>query len=250
MRSPESRQIMKIAEKSASQLLAIVLFLESLAITLAISGAMAAGHSPKAYFEEGGYMTILSCLQLLGGAFLAKKIFSSAKNSGDRILNRSSFFWRTSYLSLLFLTFDDAFEIHENIDKLIHFILKILFSFEETNISDLADDIIVGGYLLIFLIYVAKEWQAIQIFRDSFIYFKIGCLLTMGMVFFDTVSNNTLFLSMFTENSQIIKFWQIWIGTLEDSLKIYAGGFFLVAIYKCWHIAKSKVKQEKSELSY
>jgi len=236
---------MKIAKKPANQLLAIVLFLESLAIIIAISGAIAAGHSPKAYFEEGGYMTILSCFQLLGGAFIAKKIFLIVKKSGDFRLNKSSFFWRTSYISLSFLTFDDAFQIHENIDKLMHFILKILFGFEETNISDLADDIIVGGYLLVFFIYVAKEWQAIQTFRDSFIYFKIGCLFTMGMIFFDTFSNNTLFLSIFTESSQQSDFWQNWLGTLEDSLKIYAEGFFLIALYKCWQIAQSRVNPKK-----
>ena len=232
-------------KKSANQMLAIVLFLETLAITLSISGALAAGHSPKAYFEEGGYMSILSCLQLLGGAVLSKKIFLITKNSRDRVLNKSSFFWQTSYIGLSFLTFDDAFQIHEYIDKFMHFILKLLFNFEETNISDLADDVIVGGYLLFFLIYVAKEWQTIQVFKSSFIYSKIGCLLTVGMIFFDAISNNTLFISIFTENSQQNDFWQIWLGTLEDSLKIYAEGFFIIAIYKCWQIANLKVSQQQ-----
>lgn len=232
-----------IVKKSANQILFIVLFLESLAIVLAISGAIAAGHSPKAYFEEGGYMSILSCLQLLGGAFVSRKIFLIAKKSSDYTLNKSSLFWQTATFGLSFLTFDDAFQIHEYIDKLLHFLLNILFGFEETNISDLADDMIVGGYLLFLLVYVAKQWQAIQLFQNSFVYFKVGLGLTVLMIFLDIISNNTLFSSMFTENPEQEKLWEIWFGTLEDSIKIYAEGLFFVGIYKCWRTAKSIVSQ-------
>ncbi|MGD1921005.1 MAG: hypothetical protein ACFCAD_20280 [Pleurocapsa sp.] len=234
-----------LARKSTNQILFIVLFLETVALALAISGAIAAGHSSKAYFEEGGYMTILSCLQLLGGAFVAKKVFTIAKNASNPVLSKSSLFWRTVYLGLSFLTFDDAFQIHEYMDKFIHLLMKILFGLEETKISDLADDLIVGGYLLLFLIYVAKEWQTIKVFRDSFIYFKVGFILTVVMIFFDAVSNNTLFVSMVTDNPQQIKSWLIWFGTLEDSVKVYAGGLFLVGIYKCWRIAKLQTKNYK-----
>ena len=232
-----------IIKKSTNQILFAVLFLESLAIVLAISGAMAAGHSPKAYFEEGGYMSILSCLQLLGGAFISRKIFLIAKNSSNYILNKSISFWQTATFGLSFLTFDEAFQIHEYADKLLHFLLKILFDFEETNISDLADDMIVGGYLLFLVVYVAKKWQSIQLFQNSFVYFKVGIGLTVLMIFLDTISNNTLFSSMFTENLEQEKMWEIWFGTLEDCIKIYAGGLFFIGIYQCWKTAKLMVRQ-------
>lgn len=230
-----------LARKSTNQILFIVLFLETVALVLAISGAIAAGHSPKAYFEEGGYMTILSCFQLLGGAFISRRIFLIAQKSSEDTLNQSSLFWQTVYLGLSFLTFDDAFQIHEYIDKFFHFLLNILFAFEETKISDMADDIIVGGYLLFFLIYVAKQWQIIQLFKDSFVYFKVGFVLTAMMILLDAASNNVVFISIFTENIEQKKFWLVWLGTLEDSIKIYAGGLFLVGIYKCWRTAKSTV---------
>lgn len=218
-----------IANKSVRQILFIILFLETLAITLAIWGAIATGHSPKAYFEEGGYMTILSCLQLLFGAYLAKKIFSIAKNSVNPSLFKNRRFWQIVSIGLVFLAFDDAFGIHESIDRLLHSLLDI----QETDISDLADDLIVGGYLLVFLAYVASQWKAIQIFQRSFIYFQIGFVLTLIMIVFDAASNNRLFVSMLTDNSDRQRFLQIWFGTFEDSIKIYAEGLFIVGIYKC-----------------
>ena len=224
-----------IANKSVRQILFIVLFLETSAITLAIWGAMATGHSPKAYFEEGGYMTILSCLQLLFGAYLAKKILAIAKNSLNPCLFKNRRFWQIISIGLVFLAFDDAFKIHEYIDKLLH----ILLDFKETDISDLADDVIVGGYLLLFLVYVASQWKTIQIFQRSFIYFQVGFILTVVMIIFDAASNNTLFVSMLSDNGDRQVFLQIWFGTFEDSIKIYAEGLFLVGIYKCWQIAKS-----------
>ena len=229
-----------IANKTVRQILFIVLFLETLAITLAIWGAIATGHSPKAYFEEGGYMTILSCLQLLFGAYLAKKIFSTAKNSVNPSLFKNRRFWQIVSIGLVLLAFDDALSIHESIDRLLHSLL----GFEETDISDLLDDAIVGGYLLLFLAYVASQWKKIQIFQRSFIYFQIGLILTIIMVVFDAASNNRLFVSMLTDNGDRQVWLQIWFGTFEDSIKIYAEGLFLVGIYKCWRIAKSMNNQQ------
>ena len=180
-------------------------------------------------------MTILSCLQLLGSAVVARKIFLLAKSSPYSILNDNSSFWRVVSLGLFFLTLDDALEIHEYIDRLLHSLLNI----QETAITDLADDAIVGGYLMLFLIYVIKKWHSIQLFRSSFVYFRLGCILTVVMVIFDAASNNTMFVSMLTDNPERQWFWQIWFGTFEDSVKIYAGGSFFVGIYKCWRITKA-----------
>ena len=196
---------------------------------------MATGHSPKAYFEEGGYMTILSCLQLLFGAYLAKKILAIAKNSLNPSLFKNRRFWQVVSIGLVLLAFDDALGIHEYIDKLLHSLLD----FKETDISDPLDDVIVGGYLLLFLVYVASQWKTIQIFQRSFIYFQVGFILTVVMVVFDAASNNRLFVSMLTDNGDRQLFLQTWFGTFEDSIKIYAEGLFLVGIYKCWQIAKS-----------
>ncbi|MEO1005473.1 MAG: hypothetical protein AAFW67_06395 [Cyanobacteria bacterium J06638_38] len=102
----------------------------------------------------------------------------------------------------------------------------------------MADDLIVGGYLVIFLIYVAFQWQIIKGFRQSFIWFKLGFILTAVMVVLDMASNNTLFVSMMTDDVDLASAIQQWLGVIEDSAKIYAEGMFIVGIYKCWQIAK------------
>ena len=232
-----------ISHQSIARILFIILFLESLAISLAIWGAIAVGYSPKAFFEEGGYMTILSCLQLLSAGMLSRKIFLTIKNSPKFILTNNGLFWQVTSWGLFYLTLDDAFQIHEHIDKLGHLIVNILFNFEETYLSDLADDLIVGGYLLLFLAYAAKEWQTIQIFQRAFVYFQIGFVLTVVMITFDAASNNTLFVSLLTDDPDRKALLQVWFGTFEDSVKIYAEGLFIVGIYKCWRIVKSLSSQ-------
>ena len=103
----------------------------------------------------------------------------------------------------------------------------------------MADDLIVGGYLVVFLIYVVSQWQSIKIFHSSFNWFKLGFVLTAVMVVLDMASNNTLFVSMVTDDNALASNLQQWLGVIEDSVKIFAEGMFIVGIYKCWQIAKT-----------
>lgn len=219
-------------------ILTTVILGETLAIVLAVWGATAAGYSPKAFFEEGGYMTILSCLQLLGSGILARKIFLLAKNSTTPILAKTSSFWKIASWSLFFLVVDEALQIHERIDRLLHILLNILFGFQETHVSDLIDDLIVGGYVVLFLAYVATKWRSLQLFRRSFIYFRTSLVLTSVTIVGDLASNNELFISLLTSDRHWQFMWQVWVGLIEDIIKIYAEGVFLVGIVRCWTIAK------------
>ncbi|MEM7591305.1 MAG: hypothetical protein AAF383_07270 [Cyanobacteria bacterium P01_A01_bin.83] len=220
---------------SVKQVLLVVLFIESLAITVAITKAAVLGISPKTYFGEvdrGGFITYISCLQLLVAGVMAMIISKVAKSAQQ--LRNSRWFWLVIALGLWFLTLDDLLGIHEYLDYLLH----ELFQFEETEISDLADDLIVGGYLVVFLIYVISQWQSIKIFHSSFNWFKLGFVLTAVMVVLDMASNNTLFVSMVTDDNALASNLQEWLGVIEDSIKIFAEGMFIVGIYKCWQIAK------------
>ncbi|MEM9508606.1 MAG: hypothetical protein AAGA16_13130 [Cyanobacteria bacterium P01_E01_bin.35] len=220
---------------TVKQLLFVILFLESLAITIAITKAITLGISPKTFFGEvnrGGFITYISGLQLLIAAVLSKMISKIVKSAQQ--LSNSRWFWLIIFWGLLFLTLDDLIGIHESLDYWLH----NLFQFKETKLSDLADDLIVGGYLVIFLIYVAFQWQIIKGFRQSFIWFKLGFILTAVMVVLDMASNNTLFVSMMTDDVDLASAIQQWLGVIEDSAKIYAEGMFIVGIYKCWQIAK------------
>ena len=222
---------------STKQVLITTLFLNSLSVTVAIAAAAAVDKSPDFHFKEGEFITVISCIQLLIAAILSWKINRLARHSQQVKLSKSSLFWLIVSLVLLFLSLDDALSIHEKIDFWLHDLFKI----EETEITDLADDIIVGGYLLLFLIYVTFKWKVIQIFQQSFSIFQIGFILSLMMIVLDIVTNNNFFISLVVEDSSQVPILKQCLSALEDSIKIFAEGIFIVGIYQCWQIAKSLI---------
>lgn len=220
---------------SHKRLLFIVLFLETVAIAIAILRPNDAFH----HFEEGGSITILSCLQILAVAVLAGMIFRLEKRSLDSKLRKNAGFWLIVGIGAFLLALDDALSLHEQLDVWLHGV----FNIEETMVTDLADDIIVGIYLILALIYVASQWKTLQIFRSSFNYFKIGFVLGGLMVVLDILSNNFLFVSMVTDDPNLMGKMISWLGIVEETAKIAAEGFFLAGVYQCWRIVKADSKQ-------
>ena len=217
------------------QVLCKILFIESLMVTLAIFGTAALGYPPDLHFREEGFITYVSCLQLLIATVISGKIFNFIRNSHNRQLKNSQTFWLVISLGLFFLALDDAFEIHEELDFLLHEI----FNITQTTITDLLDDLIVGMYALIFLIYVAWQWKTIQLFKSAFIFFQVGCILTAIMIILDVASHNSYIASLVTADPTKKQLFIQWLGALEDGAKIFAEGLFIVGIYKCRQIAKS-----------
>lgn len=215
---------------SSKQLLRIILFVETLAVVIALAKAMIKGRSNFHYFGENTFITYFSCFQLLVVAVLALMIFRLQKQSQDSQLLKNAAFWLIVALGAFFLSLDDAFSFHEQLDMWLHKVLNI----EETDITDMADDVLVGIYMIIALIYVASQWQALQIFRSSFRYFKIGFVVGAIMVVFDMLSNNNLFVSMVTSDSDIQRQMIMWMGIVEETAKLVAEGFFVTGVYQCW----------------
>ena len=191
--------------------------------------------SPAHYFGEGRLITDVSCVQLLIAAVLSLITFWCVKFSSNLELKRNGWFWLIVSFGLLFLAFDDAYEIHEYIDLWLHSV----FNVRQTDLTDLADDLIVGGYMLVCLAYVAFKWNTIQIFKSSFSFFKTGFILTAVMVVLDILSNNDFFVSLIIDNATIAKLTEQWLSVIEDSAKIFAEGMFIAGIYQCWHIARA-----------
>ncbi|MEM6611092.1 MAG: hypothetical protein AAF652_02350 [Cyanobacteria bacterium P01_C01_bin.72] len=227
---------------SSKQLLFAVLFLETLAIALAIGIAIANGKGAYEYFGEGEPLTIISCLQILVFSILALVIFLREKRSPDERLFKNAGFWLILSMGAFFLALDDAFSIHEQLDVWMHKILNI----QETMVTDLTDDIIVGIYLILALVYIASQWRTLGVFRSSFNYFKAGFLLGAVMVVLDILSNNTLFVSMVTDDSSVMNQMLLWLGVLEEAVKVWAEGFFLVGVYQCWRVASASNKKQST----
>ncbi|MDJ0569032.1 MAG: hypothetical protein QNJ53_08275 [Pleurocapsa sp. MO_192.B19] len=223
-----------MSNSTTKQVLFKILFLESLTVTLAIAGAIAFGKTPDIHFQDEGFVSVVSCVQLLIAAFLSWKIFQLARCSQQIKLYQNRHFWLIISLGLIFLALDDAIGIHEQIDFWLH----DLFRIQETDITDLADDLIVGGYLILFLIYIAFKWQTIQLFKRSFGLFQLGFVLTLVMVVLDMASNGDYFTLLIIDDVAQALALKLWLRALEDSVKIFAEGMFIVAIYQCWQIAK------------
>ena len=220
---------------SVKQFSWMLLFGESLAVSGAISSAIAAGLSPFTHFREKGFITTISWVQLLVAAILAWLIYRFAKNSTNLHLKKSSFLWQVIVWGLVFLALDESLSIHEQIDTLTHDWLQI----EETSITDLADDLMIALYLLFFLVYIWWQRQIIGLFKPSFHWFWLACGLTVGTIVFDIVSNNDLFLALVFDRPAVLSITQKWLNTIEEALKIFAEGMFIIGIYHCWLIAKS-----------
>lgn len=221
---------------SVNQILFIILFLETLVITIAIAISLSLNISPQTYFNEvdnNGYLTYFSFLQLLITAFLSLKIFNIHKHITQ--LRRLGVFWLIICIGLFYLALDDLIGIHEQVDLWIHDIFMI----QETMFSDLIDDLIVGIYLCISLVYIASKWQIIKLYQHSFVFFKIGFVFSAVMIFLDVISNNALFISMVTNNPQTILLTQQWIGVIEDSVKLFAEGMFIVGLYSIYRFKKA-----------
>ena len=227
---------------SSKQLLLIILFLETLAVTVAISTALSEGKSAFHYFGEDTFITYFSCLQLLIVAVLSGMIFRLEKRAKDAQLMKNAKFWLIVAAGGFFLALDDALSIHEQLDTWMHDVLNI----KETLVTDLADDIIVGIYLILALIYVASQWKILKIFRSSFNYFKVGFVIGAIMVVLDILSNNTLFVSMVTDDGDLMGKMITWMGVIEEAAKLIAEGFFLTGVYQCWCQVRSMSSQELS----
>lgn len=219
------------------QVLYILLFLESIVIAIAIGKALARELSPAHYFGENGIVTDASCIQLLIASILALATFWKVKNSNIALAG-NDWFWLLISLGLLFLAVDDAYEIHERIDLWLHDLLEI----QQTNFTDLIDDLIVGGYLLLFIGCIATAWQSLQVFRPSFTFFQLAFALTIAMVILDMVGNNDYFLSLIIDDLGRVRTIEQWLSVVEDSIKIIAEGMFIAGIYHCWQIARSLAK--------
>ncbi|MGD1921526.1 MAG: hypothetical protein ACFCAD_23115 [Pleurocapsa sp.] len=216
------------------QVLYKILFIDSLLVAFAISGAIALGEPVDLHFREEGFLTYVSCLQLLIATAIAGKIFNIARKSQNHQVNKNKIFWLVISLGLLFLVLDEALEIHEEIDFLLHDI----FNITQTNLTDLLDDLIVGMYILLFIIYIFSQWKTIQLFKRSFTFFVAGFIFTGIMVILDIASHNSYIASLLTSNPIQEQFFKQWLGALEDAAKIYAEGMFIVGVYKCRQIAR------------
>ncbi len=211
-------------------LLIILLFLDTALIFLAVHFG-AAARNPLIFFEEGQFITWLSALQLAAVAFYSFRIFTSRCQEYQQLCWGSpAVIWFLVALGFIFLTGDELLQLHEKTDAMIHRVLAM----KETRISDRIDDVIVGVYLLIGAALLYRYRREMLRCMRIYPFMVTGFALSIIMVFLDMYTN--------LAPGDWISPTIYRLSIVEDSLKIYAELFFLMAFHDAAKKARYQMK--------
>ena len=194
------------------------------------------------HFKESGFITILSTFQLLAISRLSYKILQSRNVQPRCSLWRvPSAIWGLMSLGFIFLAADELFRIHENIDRMIHYI----FNLQETGLTDRIDDVLIGLYGLVGIAILFVYRNELKAFKEFLPFFACGFVLLFSMVGLDVLTNRNDILPLLFDPDQAIVL-HVWFSHAEDALKVFAEAFFILAFYAVLQKAK-QVKEENLE---
>ncbi|ELS01010.1 hypothetical protein Xen7305DRAFT_00007110 [Xenococcus sp. PCC 7305] len=212
-----------------------VLGIDSLMIATAVGRAILLERNPMRYFDEGGYITWLSVIQLLFIAYLCWKISLLRVNKGSSLQNKKQphRLWQIMTGGFIFLAADEHFGIHENLDVAFH----RLFSLSEDGLTGRIDDFIILFYAVFGIWFLNKFKSEFKNFAASSRWFITGFILCFLTILLDMLSHKREVLSLFMTDPEKINFLHNWFKTLEEIPKIFAEGAFIIAFSYCLIIA-------------
>jgi hypothetical protein len=178
-------------------------------------------------FREGSVITIASVVQLATITRISMKIMQARGGGRRRPVWREprAVWWATS-LGFAFLAADDLFKIHENIDSLIHY----AFDLEKNGVSDRIDDALVGIYGLVGIGLLIVYRVELKNYGEAIPYLVVGFALLFIMVALDIITNRRDILMAFFAHERALLL-HIWLSLAEDTMKLFAEGFFLLGFY-------------------
>lgn len=235
---------------SSKRFIFLTIVLEVLVIGSALLRALLLNVNPQRYFEEQGYVSWFSFLQILFAAYLAWKIYKSRKlNSIARTPNKGSAsykMWAIVSFGFLFLAIDEMGQVHENIDYLIH----DFFQIQETANTDRIDSLIVLIYALFGVSILYRSKSELSKFRTAFPLFGIAISLTFAMIFLDLLTDSPDFFNSIITNDSIARIVHQSFGIVEECCKIFAEGMFIIALYCCLQISKKQKYFSREPIEY
>ncbi len=194
------------------------------------------------HFSDTRLVTLYSLFQLLATAYISFLVFKSLEKE-------SSLQWRQNpsarpffitAIGFLLLGFDEVLSLHENMDRLIHIVLRI----KETPLTDHIDDIIVLIYGIIAIFFIkdfVKEFR-----RHPYMVGLIvgGFIAFFTMFCFDFISNNEeTFMYFFGElGYHDMRHKKDIFSMIEDSFKLLGESFFLAAFVAAFADIKTEQK--------
>ena len=208
-----------------------LVYVDFLAVLLALGLGFAWYQNPTAYTGEGDPITWLSFAHLLVTGGLAGGVFYCRTGGGLdlAVWRQPAFVWLLMALGFLFLAIDEVAKVHESLDRFVHRLLQR----PETALSDRLDDAILLGYGLVGVAVLYAYRSELISYRAVLPLVICGFVLFLFMGLLDALVNRPdvfLFMGISQEGSDSLGKW---IGGVEEGLKILAEAAFLGAAYTC-----------------
>ena len=208
-----------------------LVYMDFLAVLLALGLGFAWHQNPTAYTGEGDPITWLSFAHLLVISGLAGGVFycRTGGNLDLAVWRHPAFVWLLITLGFLFLAVDEVAKIHESLDRFAHRLLQR----PETALTDRLDDAILLGYGLSGMAVLYAYRSELISYRPVLPLVICGFVLFLFMGLLDALVNRPdvfLFMGISQEGSASLGKW---LGGVEEGLKILAEAAFLGAAYTC-----------------
>ena len=208
-----------------------LVYVDFLAVLLALGLGFAWYQNPTAYTGEGDPITWLSFAHLLVTGGLAGGVFYCRTGGGLdlAVWRQPAFVWLLMALGFLFLAIDEVAKVHESLDRSVHRLLQR----PETALSDRLDDAILLGYGLVGVAVLYAYRSELVSYRAVLPLVICGFVLFLFMGLLDALANRPdvfLFMGISQEGSASLGKW---IGGVEEGLKVLAEAAFLGAAYTC-----------------
>lgn len=185
---------------------------------------------PKIYYKEFQLVTFISFIKLLIISRANWNIFRLKGGTVRNIdFNNPYALWLVISAGFLFLAADDLFLIHENTDKLIHFI----FGMKETGLTDRIDDLIVLIYGILGLLILYSYREEIYRYRRSVPYILTGFVILFIRIVIDVITNRNDIIPIFISDETVETHLNNFLAVSEGAAKLLAQSFFLTGFYHC-----------------
>ncbi len=206
----------------------------------AVALAIMFGDPPAALFDEGGAMTFFSVAQLLMVFGLTRRTFllrSAQVSNGNirlRDWRKAHFVWAIIAAGFLYFALDDLLLIHENLDRLAHWV----FGLEENALSDRLDDLILVFYGLLGVAVLILYRVELLRFRRPWPYLALCLSLFALTAALDILTNrDDILIGYFHLSERLFHSTEV----AEESLKTLAVGAFVGIAYQCREMAKQMI---------
>jgi hypothetical protein len=192
------------------------------------------------HFGEAGFVTTFSFFNLLFISYVLAIVFytalSSSEKNGDSLKKRfaKSVIWLVMAIGFLWLSFDEILMIHEKTDKAFH----QFFQIKETSLTNRMDDIMVFSYPVLGLLAMYFSRKALYPYRKSLYFVVLGVALFCIMAVYDSMGKG---LSSKYHNTRTM--YQVY----EESSKVLAEGFLMVASLYCLRVSNSVRRKREME---